>query len=246
MPQAPLFSRAASNCAPADPTLLLLSKKHVVDKRLTPPCFCKQDQPLLRLPFELLRKNFRSAHWEVERDGAFVKNTLKETATSAVNGRSTPADVLRSLDSMLARMRGVKRKLAAAADEEARLYRHERARVAHLGELYAMNSVEDVKYEVWSRTRLDRLLVDYLLRMGHRDSARMLAEERGIEDLVDVETFELMGRIRDSLRNRSVTEALAWCTAGDTKKELRKMDVSSWTLIPLPPSPLLFYNLETG
>ncbi|KAI0128550.1 CTLH/CRA C-terminal to lish motif domain-containing protein [Xylariales sp. AK1849] len=182
------------------------------------------DQPLLRLPFELLRKNFRSAHWEAERDGAFVRNTLKETATSAVNGRSSPDDVLKSLDSMLARMRGVKRKLTGFADEEARLYRHEQARVKHLGEVYGMHSVEDVKYEVWSRTRLDRLLVDYLLRAGYGESARMLAEERGIEELVDVETFAQMARIRESLKRGSVNEALAWCMAGDTKKELKKMD----------------------
>ncbi|KAK6843708.1 hypothetical protein PG987_004568 [Apiospora arundinis] len=182
------------------------------------------DQPLLRLPFELLRKNFRSAHFEVERDGSFVKNTLKDTATSAMNGKASPDDVLKSLDSMLARMQGVKRKLSGFADEEARLHRHEAARVRHLAELYDMHSTDDVKYEVWSRTRLDRLLVDYLLRSGYGTSARMLAEERGIGDLVDVETFETMGRISQCLRNGSVTEALAWCTAGDIKKELRKMD----------------------
>ncbi|RYP87937.1 hypothetical protein DL769_000389 [Monosporascus sp. CRB-8-3] len=182
------------------------------------------DQPLLRLPFELLRKNFRSAHWEVERDGSYVKNTLKETATSSVNGRASQDDVLRSLDTMLARMRGVKRKLTAFADEEDRLHRHEEARVRHLSELYGMHGVDDVKYEVWSRTRLDRLLVDYLLRHGYNDSARALASERGIELLVDVETFEQMSRIRKSLLNGSVNEALAWCTAGDTKKELRKIN----------------------
>ncbi|KAI0013632.1 protein FYV10 [Xylariaceae sp. FL0662B] len=182
------------------------------------------DQPLLRLPLELLRKNLRHAHFEVEKDGTFVKNVLRETATGAVNGRTSQADVLRNLDVMIARMRGVKRKLAAFADEETRLHRHEEARVRHLAELCDMYSVDDVKYEGWSRTRLDRLMVDYLLRHGYNESARALAQEKGIELLVDVETFEQMSRIRKSLLNHSVTEALAWCMAGDTKKELRKMD----------------------
>ncbi|KAI1247617.1 hypothetical protein MGN70_011507 [Eutypa lata] len=182
------------------------------------------DEPLLRLPFELLRKNFRSAHFEVEKEGSYIKNTLRETATSAVNGRAGQADVLRSLDAMLARVRGVKRKLGAFAGEEDRLQRHEEARARHLAELCAMHGVDDVKYEVWSRTRLDRLLVDYLLRRGYGASARDLARERGIELLVDVETFEQMGRIRKSLLAGSVAEALAWCTAGDTKKELRKIN----------------------
>ncbi|KAI1410153.1 protein FYV10 [Hypoxylon sp. FL1857] len=125
---------------------------------------------------------------------------------------------------MIARMRGVKRKLTAFAEEENKLHRHEEARVKHLNELYAMFSVDDVKYEGWSRTRLDRLIVDYLLRHGYNGSARALAQEKGIEPLVDLDTFEQMSRIRKCLLNRSVTEALAWCTAGDTKKELRKMD----------------------
>ncbi|KAI1213486.1 protein FYV10 [Annulohypoxylon truncatum] len=182
------------------------------------------DQPLLRLPVELLRKNFRSAHFEVEKDGTYLKNTLRETATGAVNGRAQQADVLRSLDAMIARARGTKRKLTAFAEEEARLHRHEHARVAHLSALYSMYSVDDVKYEAWSRVRLDRLIVDYLLRHGYNESARALAQEKGVEPLVDLETFEQMSRIRKCILNRSVTEALAWCTAGDTKKELRKMD----------------------
>ncbi|KAI1854499.1 hypothetical protein JX265_007632 [Neoarthrinium moseri] len=191
----------------------------------TPCSSLQQDHPLLRIPLELLRKNFRSAHFELEKDKKNVVETLKETATRAVNNEPPPTeDVLKSLDAIIARMRGVKRKLAASADEEQRLYRHETARVRHLAEIYAMHTTDDVKYEVWSRTRLDRMLVDYMLRQGYGDSAQSLARERGIEDLVDVKTFEQMAQIRDSLRNGSVTEALAWCTAGDTKKELRKMD----------------------
>lgn len=148
--------------------------------------------------------------------------------------------MLRSLDAMLARARGVKRKLEAAADEEARLHRQEEARVRHLAELYSMHDVEDVKYEVWSRTRLDRLLVDYLLRHGYNESARALADERGIQLLVDIDTFEQMNRIRKSLLRGSVTEALAWCTAGDTKKELRKINVCMFCLSSfLAPPPCL-------
>lgn len=160
-----------------------------------------------------------------------------------MNGKASSDDVLRSLDSMLSRMKGVKRKLTTFADEEARLHRHEAARVHHLAELYSIHSPEDVKYDAWSRTRLDRLLVDYLLRMGYATSARMLADQRGIGDLVDVETFETMARIRDRLRAGSVAEALAWCTAGDIKKELRKMEVSCCLLAHPRPAPAPYAGL---
>ena len=126
---------------------------------------------------------------------------------------------------MIARMRGLKRKLNACSEEETRLHQQSQSRIRHLGELYVMQSLDDVKYEEWSRTRLDRLLVDYLLRYGYKESATALAKEKNIEDLVDVETFVQMSRIRESLRNGRVTEALAWCN--ENKKELRRMEVSS-------------------
>lgn len=180
------------------------------------------DQPLLRLPSELLRKNFRAAHFTIEKDTSALKTLLKDSATAAVSGRASQQDVLRNIDAMISRMRGVKRKLSANAAEESRLHTQAAARIAHLDELYALDSVEDVKYEAWSRKRLDRLLADYLLRHGYNESAKELAQQRGIENLVDVDTFVAASRIRDALLKGSVTEALAWCT--DNKKELRKME----------------------
>ncbi|KAL2128132.1 hypothetical protein VTI74DRAFT_9624 [Chaetomium olivicolor] len=179
------------------------------------------DQPCLRLPYELLRKNFRAAHLPFEKESIFVKNLLKETANGSLNGKASPQDVLKNLDQMLVRMRGLKRKLAAVAEEEDRLYRQMNARVDHMRELAAMNTVDDVKYEAWSRQRLDRLLVDFMLRHDYTASATALADERGIRDLVDIDVFVTMSRIRNSLHNGSVQEALVWCN--ENKKELRKM-----------------------
>lgn len=120
-------------------------------------------------------------------------------------------------------MKNLKRKLDACAQEEVRLQQQTDSRIKHLQELYSMNSLDDVKYEEWSRTRLDRLLVDYLLRHGYKDCAEALASEKKIGQLVDVETFVQMSRIRESICGGKLTEALAWCT--ENKKELRKMEV---------------------
>ncbi|ATY67272.1 negative regulation of [Cordyceps militaris] len=182
-----------------------------------------QDQWLLRLPNELLRKNFRAAHFTIEKDTAALKTLLKDAATAAASGRgATQQDALRSLDAMLGRMRGVKRKLAAHADTEERLHAQSAARIVHLDQLYAVRGADDVRYEAWSRRRLDRLLADYLLRHGYNDTAEQLARERGIEALVDIDTFKSMSHIREALRGGSIAEALAWCT--ENKKELRKME----------------------
>ena len=151
---------------------------------------------------------------------------MKETATAGLKGTQSPDDILKNLDAMINRMRGVKRKLEGYADEEAKIYNQVEARTAHLSELASMHTLDDVAYETWSRRRLDRLLVDYLLRHGYGNSASVFvsSDPSGkLRDLVDTDTFAHMSQIRQRLlRDHSVTEALAWCV--DNKKELRKME----------------------
>ena len=152
-----------------------------------------------------------------------MKGALKDTTNGSLNANATPDEVLRNVDSMIAKMRGLKRKLNALADEETRLQQQTNSRIQHLNELYNMQSLDDVKYEAWSRTRLDRLLVDYLLRHGYKESATALAKEKNIEELVDVDTFVQMDKIRGNLLKGRVNEALIWCN--ENKKELRKAEV---------------------
>lgn len=190
------------------------------------------DQPLVRLPFELLRNNFRSAHFAVEKESAGIKTLLKDAASGCLKGESNQEDLVRNLDDMIAQAKALQRKLSTCADEESRLLHQEGERLKHLDELYAMKSFDDVKYESWSRTRLDRLMVDFMLRKGCTGSAAALAEARKLQDLVDVDTLVSMNRIRESLKRGSVQEALVWCS--QNKKELRKMEVGQPTLsIPL-------------
>lgn len=79
-------------------------------------------------------------------------------------------------------------------------------------------------FSEWCAVRLDRLLVDYTLRMGWHNSAKILADAKGISTLVDINDFEQIGRIERSLCPPdgipSCTEALAWCS--EHKVGLRK------------------------
>ena len=113
-------------------------------------------------------------------------------------------------------------------EEEKVLHQQSRARIKHLKDLYDIPSLADVKYEEWARVRLNRLLVDYLLRSGYAESARALAREKGIEELVDLEVFVQCHRIEESLRTRrSTAEGLAWCA--EHKPMMKKMTVVSET-----------------
>ncbi|THW04692.1 protein FYV10 [Aureobasidium pullulans] len=178
------------------------------------------DQPLLRVPFELTRKNFAQARRHIEKTSADTLAALNAAATAAPG--ATPDQTLASLDAMIARAQTLKRKLEALHAEEEMLHRHQRARIQHLQELHDIPNLADVKYDEWSKVRLDRMLVDYLLRQGYTRSADQLAKEKKIEDLVDVQAFIECSRIEASLQNGRTQECLAWCS--ENKQTLKKIN----------------------
>lgn len=178
-----------------------------------------QDQPLLRMPYELSRRNFKNAQRLVEHTSKDV--TLALAAATKASPKASPASTLELLDAMLTKMKTLKRKLETLHDEEQKLHRATKARLRHLQDLHDCQSLVDVKYDEWSRTRLSRLLVDYLLREGYAQSAAELAASKGIAELVDVDAFVHCHRIEKSLSDGMDTSlALDWCK--EHSKELKK------------------------
>ncbi|KAJ6010500.1 hypothetical protein N7451_001912 [Penicillium sp. IBT 35674x] len=178
------------------------------------------DQPLLRLPHELARRNFKAVQRVVEREKEYVLPALKEAANASLSNTHTPDQTLAALDAMISRMQGLKRKMESLQEEERRIQSQSRKRIQHLEALHNIPSLADVKYDQWSRVRLDRLLVDHMLRSGFSESAKQLAEERDIEGLVDLGVFTQCQRIVESLRRGDTKEALQWC--GENKAALKK------------------------
>lgn len=154
-------------------------------------------------------------------------SSLKSTANAAFVEQDS-VQTLSSLDTMINRMQGLKRKMETIHAEEKVLHLHSRKRLQHLQDLYEIPSLADVKYDEWSRVRLNRLLVDYLLRSGYGESARALAREKGIEELVDLDVFVQCHKIKESLRQRNTQECLAWCA--ENRPMMRKISVRIFRL----------------
>ncbi|KAI9037369.1 FYV10 family protein [Aspergillus affinis] len=178
------------------------------------------DQPLLRLPHELARRNFKSVQRLVEREREHVLPALKETANASLSNNQTPDQTLAALDAMISRMQGLKRKMENLHQEERRIHDQSKKRIQHLESLHKIPSLADVKYDQWSRVRLDRLVVDHMLRSGYTESAQQLAHEKDIEDLVDLNVFVQCQRIAESLRRGVTKDALQWCS--ENKAALKK------------------------
>lgn len=74
----------------------------------------------------------------------------------------------------------------------------------------------------WEKVRLDRALVDYMLREGMYDTAHKLAQSHGIEHIVDSDIFRESRVVIEALRRRDCKEGLRWCT--ENKRRLQKVD----------------------
>ena len=201
-----------------------------------------QDQPLLRLPHELVRKNLKTTQRYVEREKDPILPALKDAPNASLSSTQDRDQTLASLDAMIIRMQTLKRKLQTLHEEEENIQAHSSKRIRHLQDLYEISSLVDVKYDAWSRTRLDRLVVDYLLRTGYSSTATALATSKDILPLVDLDIFTSCHRIASSLQRGETKEALAWIA--ENRAALKKLTEKPPDKVSGFPPPNLEYELR--
>lgn len=154
------------------------------------------------------------------------KKDLSELFAASTSDRSVEATAARTqtIDSMLGKMRGLKRKLSELSTQSIASNEVATRRLNHLRALpESMNSPE---YAGWASTRLSQQLTDYFLRSNPplKESAQALAKEQGIEALVDDNIWSELARVEDGLRDRRLEEGLKW--TGENRSSLRKSKVS--------------------
>lgn len=175
----------------------------------------------------MLKNNLKIAQQHCDKTAKKVNELIgKGTKIYAEAGEGEVAEadaaLISHIDQSLNSLCALQKKLTALNESNQNLNKKTKARITHLAELHKIPNLADVKYEEWSRVRLDRLLVDNMLRQGFFESAKQLADEKGITDLVDIEVFEAVGRIEKSLKvDKRVDLALAWCA--ENRSNLKKL-----------------------
>ena len=182
-----------------------------------------KNEPVTAAPVAPVPAVAASTHGNIDSSFTTVGESNEITTDNDTSGTSTNSVAMACLDTLIQRMHGLKRKLESLHEEEKVLHVASRRRIEHLQSLYEIQSLADVKYEMWSKVRLSRLLVDYLLRGGYDESAMALARAKGIEEMVDVDAFVQCHRVESSLKRGRTQEGLAWCN--ENKQALRKMNV---------------------
>lgn len=178
-----------------------------------------QEYPTLKVPYETLNKRFRAAQKNIDRETSHVTMVVAELEKTL---SSCPAvdSVVSLLDGVVEKLSVLKRKAVEsiqAEDESAKLCKR---RIEHLKE---HSSDQPAAASMWKRKRMDRMMVEHLLRCGYYNTAVKLARQSGIEDLVNIEMFLTAKEVEESLERRETATCLAWCH--DNKSRLRKMKV---------------------
>ncbi|RUS16328.1 CTLH/CRA C-terminal to lish motif domain-containing protein [Jimgerdemannia flammicorona] len=179
------------------------------------------EQPFVKVPFEQLKKTFRTSQKYYEKELAHLGSSLGDLVAKTNADKVTPEEASKSIEAMVTRLQNLKRKLADVKAEETLFTTRSKIRLDHLNELTTITTVDSPEFKRWNRVRLDRVLVDYLLRRGFTETAGKVATEAGIEQMVDVELFAQASRVEEALQRHSCSECLQWCS--DNKSNLRKM-----------------------
>ncbi|KPI42430.1 Protein FYV10 [Cyphellophora attinorum] len=189
------------------------------------------EQPLLRLPFELVKANFKNTQRYIEYEKGSIPNALKDAANASLNSRHTPEQTVEALDAMIAQMQTFKRKLDTLHAEEETLHEHTSKRMKHVQELHEVPPLSNPTHDQWSRTRLDRLTVDYLLRSGYSKTAQALTEKKQISHLIDMDVFAACHKVAASLDRGEIKPALSWVS--NNRIPLRKLVKAPMKTTPL-------------
>lgn len=159
---------------------------------------------LLRVPAEALAQACRKRHKQVEKE---LESTLGAVRDALSSGESLPAA---SVDGLVKRLQGLKRKVEDGQAQEEELLQRCRMRLEYVQTMQQRDASPEEREAVRTE-RLQRLVADYLLREGYDDSARHLAQQAGIEQYLDFEPI---------LASRSVLAALKvrrTCTCSPTR-----------------------------
>lgn len=172
------------------------------------------EHPTLKAPYEVLNKKYRASQKVIDKEVNHLNQSLNELKKS-----STLSNVHQVLDNVVANLNVVKRKADESILDEQEAAQVCKRRLEHLRGIFDFPN--EVAMNVWKRKRLDRLLVDHLLRCGYYKSASRLTEESELEHLTNFELFLVSKSVENSLALGETSKCLAWCH--DNKSKLRKI-----------------------
>ncbi|GAM20646.1 hypothetical protein SAMD00019534_038210, partial [Acytostelium subglobosum LB1] len=177
------------------------------------------ERHLLKAPVESINKSFRQSQKMLEKEMTTVVTAINDLNKKKNN--LSKDDAKTTIDKLLTRMQTLKRRVEETRDDEDAQIKRFKTRLDHLRGVCNNHSDQYINQE-FNVKRVDRILVDYLLREGYYDTAIKLADTSNITELVDIDVFLSSKKVISGLEKHDCTEALAWCN--ENRSKLKKID----------------------
>ena len=107
-----------------------------------------------------------------------------------------PEEVLAGFENTIVKLNSLKTTYAKLIEEEEDFYCKLKARVGHLKDLQS----QSLDFDSYFKTKLDRILLDYMLRQGYFESAKLFAKISNISEFSDLPVFQETQSIKKQLQ----------------------------------------------
>ncbi|KAK6727995.1 hypothetical protein RB195_005572 [Necator americanus] len=179
-----------------------------------------------KVPYEELNMEFRRGHKNMERVGAGLKRSVTSlrSALSEKDGCvsvTTTREAFRDFKLKLEQLDVAKRE---AVRKQRQFINSMQSRIQFLRNEDISREKTQRDLEMWRRDRqqVARLICSQMLRCGHVESAKALAHEMEISNMVDLEVFTKVERVVNALLSKDTNPCLEW--VGEHRSKLRRMD----------------------
>jgi len=178
----------------------------------------------VKVPYELLNKRFRFLQKSLERDNCRLKESVVDIERR-LHGRNTslPVDMVSSeVDTLIERLRSLRDHLVSGRGSETEMATLLQSRLDYLLLRQTTTTMEDGECdERWKQQRIDRLVIDHLLRIGLFDSAQRLADVAQVNGMCNRQVFTVAKKVEEALLRHDVTPCLEWIM--EHKSKLRRL-----------------------
>ncbi|KAL6779940.1 hypothetical protein ACKKBG_A14385 [Auxenochlorella protothecoides x Auxenochlorella symbiontica] len=162
---------------------------------------------LIKVPYETLKRTTRERKYVL--DDIYKILAALPTLAEGTDGAQKLQDMASALQHLKTKLEGI---AEAERGDLSRLL----ARVRYLRRV---GQPEAGRLIDWNRPRINRLVIDYLLRRGYRQSALHLIQTSGpgSEEVADGHIFQPIQSVIAGLEQHRCTEALAWCRVHEAR-----------------------------
>jgi len=171
-------------------------------------CYTGVESSILRVPIEAAVSSFRASHKDVENQAIAI---AKYVTTGKIQG--SPQECRSKVEKLITKVQTLRSKVAEAGAKERALLQRCRNRYAALSKeppAVSEDAVGRGDEFVEPTEKIDRAVVDYLLREGCMETARQYASP-AVAEMFEFEVFQEAHNIQASLRSKETDSALAWC-----------------------------------